>query len=789
MDLYQVIHSSPEVKTVYDYCNQIDSVAFKYVQKISEFLNIVGEDNITNLDRILASYTTVDEKNINGQLSKSPSLQGQMLLKVGTKLFIPISEVERVGLLTQGIEVVSSDTAAFKASKIAELEGDENYYKKFNPITGQEQLGVFKDIYPDATVWLWCRSLSNTYDRLGGTAEMSGEIFDITPFVEQLQTSNTKNGGNFSITLPPLVCELKTETDSLGRTNSRYIVKKKSLKTYTVDNIAGKDQEYIAQGSILSDDMMKRSHFLFHTIINENDVVFIRFETLEIEKEQRYKDSGNFYIDKANLAGRIYDMIGLVDTNSQNINSETNDVTTVIQGRDLMKLFIDDGTYFYALENSQGQLKLAGGSTADNEWLQRVYSDNSLYYLSLYFNTSIENILKFIIQQLANIKITPDDLFSSYGDRVNSTYTPIDRRVIVGEGSKEYTEDRGAIKKTKIKGIWQIVKLVIDESVVGRRLIDASMSSANGSLLNFIRKACQEPFVEFYSDTYGDEFYLIVRKPPYDKKSVISLIEGTVQTEKGSPKFRPVIIDIESEDIISEQLEYDGDNTFSWYHFTPQNVFFGDSSTYSLVLTPAIYFKEYAEIWGSKPLDIVHNYTPYYSSAKSEIGDMSYYQEQTVKDLKFLVDSHCYLPFTRKGTLVLNGDRRYKKGNIIRYKPTGEIFFIDAVTQKISISESTIDRVSTLSVSRGMMEDFIYGVDINGMKNVSYFNIINTELTLEKRTDTEEYFLNGVKKTRKVSSLNNELIFSKFRVNTDIFNFFLRREQFLAKDYTKTNIV
>lgn len=760
-NLYQVIHSSPELKTVNDYCRQADSPAVKYASDEPSFLKIQGDDGLTNLERILASYTSVKEKTDNPE-----SKQGELQIKVGTKFYIPADKIERIGLLTEGIEVTSNNIAAFKAAKLAELEGDEKYVKKYNTIASEEQSGSFKDQYPDATVWLWCRSLSDTFVSADEGGEMMGEILDITAFVETLEISNGRNGGNFKITLPPLVCELKTETDSAGRSSSRYVIKKNSLKIYNTGGVDGKDTEYFAQGSML-DETGKRNNFLFHTIINENDVVFIRFETLGIEQEQRLKDKENLYVDKCNLSGRIYDMIGLVDINSQSVKSEGNDVNTDINGRDLIKLLIDDGTYFYALENSQGQLKLSGGSSTDNELIQRVYSDNSLYYLSLYFNTSIEHILKFIIQQLSNIKIVPNDLFSSYDQKVNTTFK---------KSGGQYIE-----QKQEVKGIWQIVKLVIDEGVSNRRLIDSSMSSANGSLLNFVRKACQEPFVEFYSDTYGDQFYLIVRRPPYDKKGVTTLLDGTVQTEDGAPSIRPVVVDIESVDHIIDTLTYDRDNTYSWYHFTPQNVFLGDSSTYSLVLTPAIYFKEYAELWGSKPLDLVHNYTPYYSSAKSEIGDMTYYQEQTVNDLKFLIDSHCYLPFTRKGTITLNIDRRLKKGNLVRFKPTGEIFFIDAVTHKLSISESAIDGTTTIEVSRGMVEDFIHGVDINGLKNVSYFNIVNTELTIEKKVYQE--------KQTKYTALNNETVFSKFKVNKDIFNFFLKREQFLAKDYTKTEQV
>jgi len=90
----------------------------------------------------------------------------------------------------------------------------------------------------------------------------------------------------------------------------------------------------------------------------------------------------------------------------------------------------------------------------------------------------------------------------------------------------------------------------------------------------------------------------------------------------------------------------------------------------------------------------------------------------------------------------LNGDRRLKIGNLLRFKSTGEIFFIDAVQQDYQVSENGIDRTTTVEVSRGMIEQLIYGVsfaDDNGAsKAVGYFNIINTTLNYKERETITE---------------------------------------------------
>ena len=55
--------------------------------------------------------------------------------------------------------------------------------------------------FPDATVWLWVRSFSDSFDE-----NLEGEIINITPFVKNISVNQTKNGGVFSISLSPITC-------------------------------------------------------------------------------------------------------------------------------------------------------------------------------------------------------------------------------------------------------------------------------------------------------------------------------------------------------------------------------------------------------------------------------------------------------------------------------------------------------------------------------------------------------------------------------------------------------
>lgn len=862
IEVYEVIHSSPIITTVLEYILDQDSPAYKYKDNPDSFLEVKNTSGITNRQSIEATYRTKAEKANVGKSAK------ELPIKVGTLLAIEKQNANQAGLLTEGLEVTSYDVNAFKARALAELESKEGYaiVDSLKPLKGKRSLGTAKDTYPDETVWVWCRSLAsadNNYE---------GEIFNLTPFIQRVNTNVGKSGGNFDLVLPPLVCVKNAE--------GKWSIKKKSLLFYsTKKHLSQQGQGFVADENLYQQDEsgeLIRNAFLFHTILSPNDLVYIRFESLKLEATQRIQDSESLLISKTQLPDRIYDMIGLIDRNGIKTSPSDVDVSIAVSGRDLSKLLIEDGAYFFALEMSQGMLGGPGSANSTSNGLtKRLSYNNGLQYLGLYFNNSIEKVFKFVINQLSNIKIVPDSLFSSYGSRRNTRFEEkvdgdqdvrsnqlvslqedahrsiaslrrvngltlpqsanekdaviqifnehkrfqktirenksrkIDDNNTVGWSSFDYTnianvtevieEDafptffseklyiiretqyvpqaapiivavdkildieesqpkyQKGLQRQLAPGIWQIIKLVIDKSVLSRRIVDSSISSANGSLMNFFRKVCQEPFVEYYSDTYGDTFNLIVRKPPTDRKSIMSMLNAQVETEEltatavtdqgevlkfTDTKVTPLIVDIYAEDVISEDLSFDDNEAYSWYHLQPQAVFQGNSNHFSLAYLPAVFFEEYAEIWGSKPFQVSHNYMPIVPRDIDQ-KSMSIIEQQAVEDMKFIIESHAYLPFTRRGSIVINGDRRHKIGNLVRYVPTGEIFMIDHVGNSFIAGDSSIDRTTTLQVSRGMVEQLIYGVPladaITGevVTYASYFNIINTNPNYEYKNLTE----------------------------------------------------
>lgn len=305
-------------------------------------------------------------------------------------------------------------------------------------------------------------------------------------------------------------------------------------------------------------------------------------------------------------------------------------------------------------------------------------------------------------------------------------------------------------------GIWQIVKLLMDTSVNGKQICDSSIATQTGHLINFFNKVCQKPFVEFMGETFGNQYYFIVRRPPFDQEGFQRMMSSA-------------IISIDDEEIMSTELQWANQNIYSWYRYIPKGDLLGGAQEQFFI--PAVFFPEFASIWGSRPMCIESNYFNYMKSGFYNINEDDKAKENArriliaaLKDFKYLVESNAYNPFTRMGTITLRGNRQIKRGTLV-HLPTGEVFHVDAVSQNYSVSIGNISRSTTLQLSRGIFPDFIGGKEIDGEKK-SYFNIIDFGDWDESKITLENY---------------RDLV-SKWKVNYNVFSFFLRRQQML-QDY------
>lgn len=318
-------------------------------------------------------------------------------------------------------------------------------------------------------------------------------------------------------------------------------------------------------------------------------------------------------------------------------------------------------------------------------------------------------------------------------------------------------------KERLAPGIWQITKLLIDSSVADKQVLDAGMSTQQGSLLNFFRKVCQEPMVEFMGDTFGNQYYWIVRRPPFDKESFTKMMKLT-------------LTDIDENDIIQTNLSWNNQGIYSWYQYIPYADLLGVRE--SALYVPAVFFPEFASVWGSRPLCVESNYFNFVFSGRFNSDKIENGQngdriiKNAIKDFKYIIESNAYNPFTRRGTITLIGDRRIKRGTLVTLPTTGEVFYVDSVNNSFDISIGSVNRTTTLNVSRGMYPNFINGKEI-GDKKFSYFNIIDFG-------DTD---------VNDVTFDNWKSIVGKWKVNFDNFKFFMSKQQLYWENINKYRYV
>lgn len=743
---------------------RLDAVSFLDLKLLRGSLKDANGQNIntTNRDRIFNSYNTSEYEEA---LNKTP---GQLILKVGVEVGLPNNAVLRDAIISipearQAFQL--TDFKPFIASELNRLLRDPKYNSQLVSSSGE---GIGRVDINDITVYIWIRAISDVNSKSTGT------WYNISPFIEALQTNVSKEVGSFSFSLNGLSADFDNQFGWL------------------MDNLTGYQLDAITQETLSSfvtskykrsqtDNFLSRENHFFNTVLQENDLVVIRFEKLELEKQKVVLDRGFSEMD---VPGNVYDMIGLIDR--VGINETPNSTSISVQGRDLMKVWIEDGSYFFPeafaqnifiQENSElkfrNELDKAGAALISNS----------------YSFKSIQTILKFLFNKFCGIGFVPNEALRSYGDAAIKKRYNLQQSSLKKEGTEILEEINKVFLNRDRNGVWRICDLVFDPAAGERILADNTISTDNGSIINSIRKLCQEPFVEFWGDTYGDRYNFIIRKPPFDEKGYRGMVydnvvsedmfnvefsqnnrysqskidqDQTLRANNGRPStLSDLVIDIDETEVISDSFTY-SDQVYSWYRVIPRGLGMRTDQQ-SLLLVPIAVIEEYAEIWGNKQYTIEYNYTPieYIDDAKRE-QSQDYSEAQAFLDLQFVVQSHVYLPFTRQGNIKIIGNRTIKRGLFIYYKPTDEVFHVDDVTNIKTIN----DRFTVLRVSRGMREKYIKGIDVkfpSGVKRVSYFNIVPTLV-------------------KNDASINNKEFLKNWKADKDILNFFLQRRQWVDED-------
>ena len=799
----------------------------------------------------------------------------QYPIPAGVTLYVPIKDVSTISTAASDVPIENLTFPAAQTSNVASgntLEYESNitvtkadkgshYYPKLmkyvtlDPgyIPAYKNRGIdSKSIYPRLRVYAWSRTKQ---------LELDYAWIDVTPYVQAMSISSTFDGSEFTLKLIPSLGRLSDlatrDITGIQQTWLEFDTFDSSIDHKVALGNINREvtwNDLRVEGSTVLGTEYLRNNQIHEKIFQQNDLFFIRFEQLESDTDEEL-------INAEKVGHGWYDLIGLADNVEVMSNAQNTDVTINITGRDLTKGFIEDNTYFNPYSLGHSSSIYGGGQFGKNgRNLEGAFFD-----ISALTSRSVRQSMEFLFHRISSIGYIPDDILDMFSDKTEVSLIRRPKKVGVDTETSEVKQARG---------IWQLVKFWIDDNIKDLRLVDDSISNPQGSVWDLMKKICQPPFVELFTETLGSTLYVIARRPPFEQVALSKIVNELQKDTRGGadysltdggytqgvtgpkltayqkyleciekkqsrlsrPKFNgervnweeankkhqmrelgkieissdeekkymeqygvvivddkvvncneglkqiqdstfPLIININEDDVLRDSFRHT-QTAFAWYQVNDRGNFAGQNV--SLGHIPAIYFDEYAQVFGNRKLEVTSNYSDFrFFETKKKIENSNLYAEQASQLLAFLVETNIHLPFTREGSFTINGDRRIKKGNYIFFRPTREIFYVERVENNISIGEN-IDRTTTVTVSRGMVIDYIDGKEETlwlrdgntETRLVSYFNIVDIQKLRDGIYDT----VNGGSAVNKFDYKADMLI------DTAIMDFFLKKKQFKEHD-------
>ena len=676
---------------------------------VEEFMDVVSDaSGKTNRDVIWSFYDALEKKVHESEYS-SKKLP---FIKAGTQVEFPIpkSPIQIEDVADSKSFLVQGEFSSYWSENLKKLVLDPNFVPD-NVVGSDESIGLSTKMQSiNVRVWIYCKATDS--------------IYDISQYILTCSTAKTLQRGSFSVTTIPF---RNDETNLFG--GSYY------------DNFNTVTKEGYSTRSFLE------------KVVSVNDVVFIRFERLKLEKERNSSNKSTIKVDVNKLANtgsqyNVWDMIGFVDSCNEVYSAEDNSKMTIINGRDLSKVFEEDGSYFIPLQdvdNGVGEEHWTPLGRPQDSWYKRNVITGSYDYLWSYKYKRIHECIWFIINIMSNIGVCKDSLFASWGTKRLTSYNV--------EGQEPMS----------VSGIWQIVKCFVDNDVQSRVLVDSSIGNPNGTLMDYMNRICQYPFVDFSIDTYINTIDIVVRQPPFTEKAIMSAYSN-----------KEYVI-ITPDNVISYDLSYDS-RIYTWFQIHIQNnSILGDKEQVGLAFVPIVYLNEYVELWGNRKLEV----NDIYATLRTVKGvqkeeDFSTMQAALINDLIYVVESNAYIPFTRTGTIELNGDRRIKAGTFIVNQATDEFFYVTSVSNSVAFTGEGIDRRTILQVERGMYIPILESTETKSVKRLdNTFPTVKGKPSYFKIVDLSE-----LKRSAKEAEQGKLTTASSPRIDKDMFEYFLNRKMF-----------
>lgn len=673
----------------------------------SDLMKVKNEKGISNLDIIWGTYDKEEQNKY-----KSDYDSGTLpYIKQGTTVFCPKGDtpISLVKAAKEGQFVSQGSFKAYWGDNYEELISDEEYLPDTNVTSALDGTGVnAKIISMNVRIWIYVKSID--------------KVIDLSPYVLQVVTTKSKQTGEFSVLLAPFYFN-----------GSSFKFGDSVLEQFNVVSNTGAQVKPFQE-----------------KFIQNNDIVFIRFERLQKEKDKGELETGKrveleIPISKVGR-NNIWDMIGFVDTCTTSYEAQGNTKSITIEGRDINKLFSDDGCYFIPLLNVTDTFSHWYEMNEDSIWFKRnVLTGAFSNLLWSYQMKPIRECIWFIVNVMSNIGVAKNNVFDSWQDKRTKSY------------------DLGVKEKQSVNGIWQIFKVFVEDVLEKRVLIDSSIANPNGTLLEYMNRVCQFPLVEFYFDTYVNTIDLVVRQPPFNKDAILGAYKNGQY------------ITVKTENTYGYDLSYDT-RSYSWYQLRVMSNHAGQNNTTSLAFVPIVYLSEYAEVFGNKKMSFTDQYLNYKDLEGTEATrSLANFQAAATNDLIYIMESTAYLPFTRTGTITINGDRRIKVGTFIYFEPTNEFFYVSSVVNNVSFLDGNLQRQTIVQVERGMYMPILS----NSFSNVKDRKDNAGEESKDVKPD---YFklidLTEIRNAAKQAEAGKITTLVMPKVDKDQFDYFLNRKMF-----------
>ena len=421
----------------------------KSVKTIEDFIKAERINTVTaqqlfeqNKEYIFSQMTMDDKWSFMDDIGYYPhtanDLVVNMVLPCPCKLKInPKDVTAEIAINQTNLQTDSDDFFAFENEQIQDVVQEDPYSSEIDRrVPTCQVIGWFKSLYykfekydkQSNTINVYYNSKQNCYRNI------SSDVISI-------QTNVGKNGGNFTIRLPhitthSLVNDLYNkgpEMESLQGTLRNIPFRSNNIREEYESGKSGEQfgVNYFSRENFNSGDY-------YSNLISNNDLLFISFN---------YNEDNEYVTSIEQLKNGNYDLIGLVDDVQIVKNPQGSDYTIQISGRDLMKLLIEDGSFFFnpsvvddssrvfwnaeTFTNEEGLLLseelIRGDILSVTEMggtynpLQRMIGARDMMNMISVFahrqNMEIGFVMKAVISQLSNIEVVPGYIFEGFPNR------------------------------------------------------------------------------------------------------------------------------------------------------------------------------------------------------------------------------------------------------------------------------------------------------------------------------------------------------------------------------------